>query len=91
MPAWRVYFNRSSEQPTVWSIDEGTQATEVNVKAVRLHRCNADTHWDPSIKVNPDTPCAWLDIYHAIMQLSDGVAHFFPDPDWRVPRINSEK
>lgn len=28
---FRVYFNRHAEAPQVWSVDEGTQETEVNV------------------------------------------------------------
>jgi hypothetical protein len=89
MPSYRVYFNKASEQP--WSIDEGSQHSEINVKSIRLHHCNADSHWDPSIKANPDTPCAWFEIYHAVLQLDDGVAHFFKDPNWRVPPIAGTK
>ena len=90
MPDFRIYYNRRSEHPTVWSLDSGSQATEINVKSVRLHRCNAETHWNPDIPPNNDTPSAWFEVYHAVLQMHDGVAHLFPDPNWRKPRLTDE-
>ena len=90
MPNFRVYFNRRSEHPTVWSIDSGSQASELNVKAFYLHRCSAVSHWDPDIPPNPDTPCAWLEVYNAVMEMRDGAAHFFHDPAWRQPPLTQE-
>jgi hypothetical protein len=33
---FRLYFNRHNEAPCVWSLDQGTQETEVNVEAIHL-------------------------------------------------------
>lgn len=90
MSDFRIYFNRKNEAPQVWSVDQGDQSSEINVKEWRLHRCNADSHYEASVKVNPDTPTAWIVVMHAIMRVEHGVAHFFHDPDWRVPRISQQ-
>ena len=34
---YRIYFNRKENAPCVWSIDEGTPATEVNVQWVTIN------------------------------------------------------
>jgi hypothetical protein len=91
MPNWRVYFNRRNEAPQIWSIDEGDQTSETNVKDWKLHRCDADSHEDLSVKPNPDTPTAWVEVIHATMQIIHGVAHFFHDENWRVPKLAPAK
>lgn len=35
---YRLYFNRCADFPQIWSIDEGTCATEVNVIGARAER-----------------------------------------------------
>jgi len=87
MPNWRVYFNRKNEAPQIWSVDEGDQTSEINVKDWKLHRCDADSREDLSVKVNPDTPTAWVEVIHATRQIIHGVAHFFHDDNWRVPKL----
>ena len=53
MPTYRVYFNRKAEAPQVWSTDEGSQTTEINVIGYRLYRVNAESKYDPSRKAKP--------------------------------------
>lgn len=92
MATWRVYFNRRNEAPQVWSVDEGTQATETNVIDWKLHRCNADSHYDPAIKnTDPDHPTAWFTVPHAKLRMEGGVAHFFHDPAWRIPALTTQE
>ncbi len=87
---YRAYFNRKNEFPQVWSVDQGDQSTEINVKDAQGHKVNWRFVFDSSIKPNPDVPCAWIEIEHATMQIHDGVAHFYHDPDWRKPRLTDE-
>lgn len=90
MPTYRVYFNRHAEFPTVFSVDEGDQSSEINVARVEGHRVNFEFHYDPNVKINPDTPSAWMTVHHAVLQVREGTAHLFHDPDWRSPRIQGE-
>lgn len=87
---FRVFYNRRSEAPQIWSIDWGSQSTELNVIGFRLHRCGAESKWDPNTPPNRDTPSAWLEITHAKLELKDGVAHFFHDLDSLEPMIEAE-
>ena len=36
---YRVYFNSRADFPLVWSIDDGTQATERLVRQIEIHGC----------------------------------------------------
>ncbi len=85
---YRIYYNRTAEYPLIWSIDQGTQETEINVKAIKLHRCNLTTGGDPTApRVSKDVPCVWFEVWHATLVVKDDIALFFHNPDWRVPRI----
>lgn len=70
---YRVYFNRLNEAPQVWSVDEGTQASEVNVIAVSLVNCAAMTTCDLNETVNHDRPKAWFEVIGEL-HIVDGVA-----------------
>jgi hypothetical protein len=84
---FRVYWNRRAEKPCVWSVDDGSQDGEINVQAIKLHRCDVESHWDPDVPKNPDTPSAWFTITNAIMRMEHGVANFFRDPSFQYPRL----
>lgn len=73
MRLYRVYFNRLNEAPQVWSVDEGTQASEINVSTVSLVRCNAVTRADLDETVNRDRPKVWFEVVGEL-QVVDGVA-----------------
>jgi hypothetical protein len=71
---YRVYYNRSSDAPLVWSVDEGTQETEINVARVSLHFCDVETIVNLKETVNPDeTPKAWLQV-RGVLRVEGGTA-----------------
>lgn len=73
MKLYRVYFNRLNEAPQVWSVDEGTQASEINVSAVSLVNCDAETKVDLAETVNRDRPKAWIEV-RGELRITNGVA-----------------
>lgn len=76
MKTYRVYFNRKQDYPLVWSIDEGTQATETNVSDVVIIASYTSTKSrinDGTIDVN-NTPLAWLEVEAQGIRIADGVA-----------------
>jgi hypothetical protein len=56
---YRVYYNRSEDAPLVWSVDEGSHASEINVQNVVLVAA-ATTRFNPDAQL-PE-PKAWLEI-----------------------------
>lgn len=88
MATLRIYFNRRDELP--WSIDYGDQSTEINVQSVQAHRISFESAFDPTIKPNRDTPCAWLVARYAILSVTGGVAHLYHDSSWRDPAIHQD-
>ncbi len=76
---YRVYFNRANEAPQVWSVDEGTQASEINVSAVLIVSCSVRTAVDLNETVNRDRPKAWLEV-QGFLTVNGGVATITPWP-----------
>ena len=79
---YRIYFNRKREWPQVWSVDEGTQESEINVKDFLLCGVSAASKNLGSAEAMSETdhawqPFAWLECT-GYMQLHNGVAHFYP-------------
>lgn len=62
MKLYRIYFNRLSEQPQVWSVDEGTQESEINVAKVLLIGCNAVTRCNLDETDTKNKPKAWIEV-----------------------------
>lgn len=62
MPGYRIYFNRRNEAPQIWSVDEGSQASEINVSEVRIIGCIARTCADLEETVNRDRPKGWIEV-----------------------------
>lgn len=73
MQLYRVYFNRLNEAPQVWSVDEGTQASEINVSAVSLVNCNAITRCNLAETDTENKPKAWFEVI-GDLSVVDGVA-----------------
>lgn len=72
---FRAYYNRSTDYPFVWSIDEGTQDTEVLVMAIIiLPPCVTTTHC-LNEKPNPDSPVCWLEI-SGTLEIVNDIAYF---------------
>lgn len=76
MRQFRVYFNRKREFPQVWSFDEGTQDSEVNVK---------NFHTLPGVvtqgayngeKPNDNSPSAWMVVAADDFYIKDGEVYF---------------
>lgn len=88
MPNFRVYYNRRSDYPFIWSVDEGTQETEVNVTDVELTRVSAKTRFDRHVpRGSTETPSCWFEVEYAILTVKDNIAYFFHDPNWRQPPL----
>lgn len=73
MQLYRVYFNRLNEAPQVWSVDDGTQASEINVTAVSLVNCNAVTRCNLGETDTENKPKAWFEVVGEL-RIVDGVA-----------------
>jgi len=80
MKTYRIYFNREREWPQCWSVDEGTQASEINVVGFQLAGVEALSKTLPrDARASFDnSPFAWLEVRNAELRLDDGVAHFLP-------------
>ena len=77
---YRAYFNRKNEAPQVWSCDEGSQESEVNVIGFICHRgCEIESRYNGT-KPNADSPSAWIEICANDMYLAGGIAHFVMYP-----------
>lgn len=70
---YRVYFNRTSDAPLVWSVDEGTQETEQNFESVTILNANVTSRWNPQETVNQFRPKAWLEV-EGTLHVANGVA-----------------
>jgi hypothetical protein len=64
MKNYRCYFNRKNEYPAVWSIDEGSQASEINVQWIKLENVEEVFSFYEVIPDDErhDRPCAWFSV-----------------------------
>jgi hypothetical protein len=46
----RFYFNAWKAKPRIWSLDQGTQATEKEVRNIDIRGCNLRTGTDPTVQ-----------------------------------------
>lgn len=72
MRRYRIYFNRLNEAPQVWSVDEGDQATEINVIAVCLLYCEVRTYTNLA-EIDEASPKAWIEVM-GTLRVEGGVA-----------------
>jgi len=78
---YRVYFNRKREAPQVWSIDEGNQASEVNVIAFHVYPgCTVGSRFNGE-PANDNSPSAWIEVVCDNLVLRNGVAYFMKRPN----------
>ena len=75
---YRLYFNRCEDFPQIWSVDEGTIATEVNVIGFVLRGCGArDGRVEDFGAIDAARePKAWLLIEASSLVIERGIAHF---------------
>ena len=73
---YRLYFNRCEDFPQIWSIDEGTVATEVNVIGFEMVGCLArsDRAEDFAALDSVREPKAWLAVDAHELRIVAGVA-----------------
>lgn len=74
---YRVYFNRHSDFPLVWSVDHGTQETEVNVRKVVTR--NVRTYTDSGPGDNLNSPTVWIVVEGGNLQILDDIAYIMPE------------
>jgi hypothetical protein len=76
---YRLYFNRKSEFPCCWSVDEGTQETETNIIGFVLDGVRAEsqvmTTAERGILDPNNVPFAWMNVTGRL-RLQAGLAYF---------------
>jgi hypothetical protein len=70
---YRIYFNRWADAPLIWSVDEGTQATERNVRGVRFDNVSGRTCSGPGDNVK--SPTVWIEV-EAVLTIAEDIAMF---------------
>jgi hypothetical protein len=73
-PVWRAYYNVAADAPFVWSVDEGTTATERRVRAIVIDGAVAVSRYDLS-RDNVANPRAWFEI-EGTLEVTAGLAKF---------------
>jgi hypothetical protein len=75
MMLYRVYFHKKENAPQVWSVDEGSQDTEIHVQRVSFVNCNVWTNTNR--EAQPSQPSGWLEVLAQRMELSGGCVTFY--------------
>lgn len=77
MKTYRIYYNREKDWPQVWSVDEGSQATEINVIGVEFDGVQVTSqHLPAPLADTPrESPFAWFEVT-AHLEVVGGVAYF---------------
>lgn len=82
---YRVYYNRTENEPQVWSVDEGDQSTEINVTGIKFHGVDAVAHrvgsWvrsQPGLFTPGVSPTGWFSVESRRVEIRGGWAHFRP-------------
>lgn len=73
----RMYFNRSNDYPQVWSIDQGSHASEINVQFIKLRVLPVVSKYDNDA-VYPE-PKAWFEV-EGTLRIENGAAIIEPPP-----------
>lgn len=77
MKLYRVYFNKEREWPQSWSVDEGSQDTEINVVGFDIDGCPVKSKTHPRVANESfdNSPFAWLEVV-GTLDVSGGIAYF---------------
>lgn len=65
---YRIYFNRKEDYPCIWSVDEGSSATEIRVQWFSIDKLNvwAQHGFGPQPHNTPERsendPDAWIEV-----------------------------
>lgn len=71
MPLIRMYYNRSNDFPQVWSVDEGSSASEINVQFIKLRVLPVTSKYNPQAEY-PE-PKAWFEV-QGQLRIENGAA-----------------
>lgn len=78
---YRLYYNREPDFPQVWSFDEGTAATEVNVSGFKLDGCDVVSRTAMRYQADDPiwrekNPVAWVTVTSRPVAIRNGLAIF---------------
>jgi hypothetical protein len=76
MKRYRIYFNRMNDVPLVWSVDEGDQASEINVREVRIFAGQVSSCVNLGETDAENRPKAWLEV-DGELRIEDGIAKIY--------------
>lgn len=70
---YRLYFHkRNGNDPVVWSLDEGTQQSEIHIQWFHLERVVAKSV--RNLEAKDGEPSGWIEIENAAALIQDGGA-----------------
>lgn len=75
MATIRVYYNRSNDFPQVWSVDQGSHASEINVQFIKLRVLPVTSCYNPDAQY-PE-PKAWFEV-QGTLRIENGAAIIEP-------------
>ena len=79
-----MYFNRANDFPQVWSVDQGSHASEVNVQTIHLRTLPVVSRYNPDAEY-PE-PKAWFEV-HGTLRIDCGAA--WVEPSIGFPDVKS--
>lgn len=78
---WRIYFNSKQAYPHIWSVDEGTKASEILVKWFSIREVpdilsNHNLGLQPGGVEGEQQPVAWIEVWGIAIFSSGGVTFY---------------
>lgn len=75
----RIYYNRSVDYPLIWSYDQGTQETEIQISGWRLHGLDAADGSDLTVPTGDrEHPRVWIELKDVrLTHMRDDVLHVY--------------
>lgn len=62
----------------MWSVDHGSQDTEVNIASFKLYRVTGESQVDFNVAPNEFTATAWILVRNATLEIRDHIAYLRP-------------
>lgn len=78
---WRIYFNRKEDYPCIWSVDEGSAASEIRVQGLVItdgllaYSNNTPGLRPPAGADLKNEPSAWIEV-NGVLTIENGVVSF---------------
>jgi len=78
---WRIYFNSKQAYPHIWSVDEGTNASEILVKWFSIREVpdilsNHSLGPQPGDAEREEQPVAWIEVFASAIFGGGGVTFY---------------